>query len=93
MKVRQLSLSKARSELGRLARKNGLAPGDMVEITRRGAPALVVQRAEDYARTCRKAKGGAARLWGSIALLGDLEEASRIINARLQRSWAKRAAR
>jgi hypothetical protein len=93
MKLRRLSRRKARRELGRQARKNGLAPGGIVEITRRGTPALVVQRAEDYARARRKAKGGPGRLWGSITLLGDLEEASRIINARLRRSWTKRGAR
>ncbi len=93
MRVEQLPLTKARRELGRLARKNGLAPGDVVEITRRGAAALVVQRADDFARTRRKTKRGPGRLWGSITLLGDLEEASRIINARLRRSWARRGAR
>lgn len=93
MRVHQLPLTKARSELGRLARKNGLAPGDVVKITRRGAAALVVQRADDYVRARRKTKGGPGRLWGSITILGDLEEASRAINARLRRSWAKRGGR
>lgn len=93
MHRRQIPLTKARTELGRLAGKNGLAPGDVVEITRRGAAALVVQRADDYARTRRKTRGTPRRLWGSITILGELEEASRGINARLRRSWAKRGTR
>jgi hypothetical protein len=84
MKGRRLPLSKARSKPGRRARKNGLAPGDIVEIARRGAPAVVVQRPADYARTRGKPKSGPGRLRGSLTLLGDLEEASRIINARLR---------
>ena len=92
MSSRQIPLTKARTELSRLARKNGLARGEVVEVTRRGRVALVVQRPEDYVRLRRRTKG-APRLWGSLVIVSDLEEASTAINARLRSASGVRRAR
>jgi PHD/YefM family antitoxin component YafN of YafNO toxin-antitoxin module len=92
MGTRRIPLTRARVELGRLARKDGLAPGEVVEVTRRGVPALVLQRAEDYARLRQQKTRRLPRLWGSLTIIGDLEAASERINARLQeRFWHRRA--
>ncbi len=90
MGTRQLPLTKARTELSRLARKNGLARGEVVEVTRRGRAALVVQRPEDYSRLRRQRTRGSRRLWGSLRIIGDLEAASQQMNARLRRGLRDR---
>lgn len=87
---RQLPLTKARTELSRLARKNGLAQGEVVEVTRRGRAALVVQRPEDYLRLLQQRPRRSRRLWGSLRIIGDLEAASQQINARLRRGLRDR---
>ncbi len=93
MGMRQIPLTKARTELSRLARKDGLARGEIVEVTRRGRVALVVQRPEDYVRLRRRTKAAARRLSGSLTIVSDLEAASDAINARLRRSSGTRRGR
>jgi hypothetical protein len=93
MPTRQIPLTRARIELGRLARKEGLAPGEVVEVTRRGAVALVLQRAEDYVRLRQQKTRRPPRLWGSLTIIGDLEAASGQVNARLQERFRNRRAR
>ncbi len=93
MRTRQIPLTKARTELGRLARSNGLARGEVVEVMRRGTAALVVQRADDFARLYHRTTRSPRRLWGSLALIGDLEAASRQISARLRQAFRLRPAR
>jgi len=93
MATRQIPLTRARIELGRLARKEGLAPGEVVEVTRRGAVTLVLQRAEDYVHLSRRETRRPPRLWGSLTIIGDLEAASRQVNARLQERFRNRRAR
>ena len=93
MATRQIPLTRARIELGRLARKEGLAPGEVVEVTRRGAVALVLQRVEDYVRLRQQKTHRPPRLWGSLTIIGDLEAASRQVNARLQRRFSNWRAR
>ena len=90
MRLREIPLTKARTILGRLAKKGGLARGEVVTVTRRGRPALVVQRVDDFAplQSTRAARSG--RLWGSLTITGDLEAASRQVNARLQRTFRAR---
>ena len=92
MRTRQIPLTKARTELSRLARRGGLSPGEAVEVTRRGTAALVVQRADDFARMRRRTNRSFRPLWGSLTIAGDLEAASRRINARLRRSLGTRRA-
>ena len=93
MRSRQIPLTKARTELSRLARRHGLSRGEVVEVTRRGRTALVVQRADDYARMRRQTNRSPRPLWGSLTLASDLEAASREINARLRRALGIRRAR
>lgn len=93
MGTQRIPLTRARVELGRLARKGGLAPGEVVEVTRRGAVALVLQRAEDYVPVRQQETRKRPRLWGSLTIVGDLEAASRQINARLRERFRERRAR
>lgn len=93
MRARQIPLTKARAELSRLARKDGLSQGEVVEVTRRGRVALVVQRADDYSRLRRRTRPSPRRLWGSLTIVSDLEAASQGINARLRRASGVRRVR
>ena len=93
MRTRQIPLTKVRTEMGRLARRGGLSAGEVVEVTRRGKAALVIQRVDDYARLHRRTARSPRRLWGSLTVTGDLEAASRLINAHLQRIPPTRRAR
>ena len=90
--MRQIPLTRARTVLGRLARKDGLARGEVVEVTRRGRAVLAVQRANDYTRPRRRDRRSPRRLRGSLSITGDLEAASRVINARLRRAAGGRRA-
>ena len=93
MRTRQIPLTKVRIDVGRLARRGGMSAGEVVEVTRRGKAAFVIQRADDYARLHRPTSRPPRRLWGSLTVTGDLEAASRLINARLQRTLRARRVR
>jgi hypothetical protein len=93
MVKRQIALTRARATLSQMARKGGIQPGEVVEVTRRGQVVLVVQRPEDFAqrvpRLSKSARPG--KLWGTAVILGDLEEASRVAEARVRVSLGRRA--
>ena len=92
MVKRQVALTKARTTLSQMARKGVIRPGEIVEITRRGQVVLILQRPEDFgrrlARQSRDSKPG--KLWGTATVLGDLEQASRAVEARRQVSLRRR---
>lgn len=90
---RQVALTKARVTLSQMARKGGIRPGEVVEVTRRGQVVLVLQRPEDFARRVSRPSKTArpGKLWGTAVILGDLEDASRVAEARVQISLERRA--
>ena len=92
MRTRQIPLTKARTELSRLARSHGLSRGEVVEVTRRGAAVLVVQRADDFARLRKQMRRPPRPLWGSLTITGDLQAASRQLNLRLRHASRNRRA-
>lgn len=89
---RQVPLSAARAALSRIARRGGIRPGEVLEVTRRGRVVLVLQRPEDFARRLPHPSKVArlGRIWGTAAILGDLEEASRVAETRVRASLTRR---
>ena len=92
MTKRQVALTKARITLSQMAHKGAIRPGEVVEITRRGRVVLILERPEDFVRRLTR-KSKAAKpgiLWGTAALLGDLDDASRHAESRLRASLRRR---